>query len=92
MLDRVTETSYTITNAPTNTKYVVQALSYTAISDNVNPEGTNQVKNNEVIDTKDNSIEKENNNYIYYVIYGIGLVTIIGGVILITTKNKRRKN
>ena len=33
MLDRVTETSYTITNAPTNTKYVVQALSYTAISE-----------------------------------------------------------
>lgn len=92
MLDRVTETSYTVTNALANTKYIVQALSYTAISDNVNPEGTNQVKNNEVIDTKDSSIEKKKNNYIYYVIFGIGLVTTISGVILVTKKIKRRKN
>ena len=42
MLDRVTDTSYKIENAPENKKYVVQALSYTAISDNVRPNNESQ--------------------------------------------------
>lgn len=89
MLDRVTDTSYTVNNAPSNTKYIVQALSYTAISDNVNPDGINQIKNDNTNTTENNVQKESNNNYIYYVIGGIGIIAIIGGLIIILKKNKQ---
>ena len=59
MFDIVNDTSYTVNN-PLNTKYIVQALSYTAIFDKVNSDEINQVKNNNIT-TTDNNIKKEKN-------------------------------
>lgn len=93
MLDRISETSYTINNAPSNTKYIVQALSYTGISDNVNPDGINQIKNDNTSST-DNNIQEESseNNYIYYVIGGIGIIAIVGGLLLLISKKRDESN
>ena len=96
MLDRITGNSYKIENVPTNTQYIVQALSYTAISDNVYPnnEKQNIVDNSIKADNTEKIINTENNqdtnNYIYYVICGVGLVIIISGTIIgIVTKKKK---
>ena len=93
MLDRISETSYTINNAPSNTKYIVQALSYTGISDNVNSDGINQIKNDNKSST-DNNIQEESsdNNYIYYVIGGIGIIAIVGGLLLLISKKRDESN
>ena len=93
MLDRVTDTSYIINNDPSNNKYIVQALSYTAISDNVNPDGINQIKNDNTSST-DNNIQEESsdNNYIYYIIGGIGIIAIVGGLLLLISKKRDESN
>lgn len=94
MLDRITETSYKIDNAPANTQYIIQSLSYTAISDNVYPNYTNQTIEDDL--SKTNSSEEiinnnnDNKNYIYYVICGIGLAVIISGIV-VAVKTKKNK-
>ena len=95
MLDRITETSYKIDNVTTNTQYIVQALSYTSISDNIYPNNENQnIDNNSIkTDTTEESISnsnQDNNNYIYYVICGIGLVIIISAIVVVIVTKKKK--
>ena len=95
MLDRITETSYKIDNVTTNTQYIVQALSYTSISDNIYPNNENQnIDNNSIkTDTTDESVSNSNqdkNNYIHYVICGIGLVIIISAIVVVIVTKKKK--
>lgn len=95
MLDRITETSYKIDNNPANVQYIVQALSYTAISDNVYPNNTEQNINNNTIktdineETINNSNQDNNNNYIYYVICVIGSVVIISSIVVVIKEKEK---
>lgn len=96
MLDRITETSYKVDNNTANIQYIVQALSYTAISDNVYPNNENQNIDDNTIkaDTikeniNNNSNQDNNNNYIFYVICGIGLVVIISSIVVVIKKKEK---
>ena len=92
MLDRIAETSYKVDKDTANIQYIVQALSYTAISDNVYP--NNEIKNSDDNTIKTDIIEEninnnDKNNYIYYVICGIGLVVITSGIFVAIKKNEK---
>ena len=89
MSDRITETSYKIDNSLENVQYIVQALSYTAISYNVYPDNESKNIDSNTIKTdatEENIGTQGNNNYIYYVICVSGLVIVVVGVIVIVVK------
>lgn len=91
MINRVTDTSYKIEKAQTNKNYVIQALSYTAISDNVR--SNNETQNNaedSTITTKTVENTDGKNHQVYYVIGGIASLFIICGIILGITTKKRK--
>ena len=62
MLDKTSETSIVINDTDSNIKYVVQALSYVAISDNVSKEYVATYKEIEEDDSKDDESKEEDDS------------------------------
>ena len=62
MLDKTSETSMVINDTDSNKKYVVQALSYVAISDNVSKEYVATYKEIEEDDSKDDESKEEDDS------------------------------
>ncbi len=83
MLDRVSDTSYVVNEAKKNRQYIVQALSYTAISDNVYP-NDNTISNFDVNEDDEIAIEKNksNSNHICYIVSSLAIAFVIIGIVI----------
>ena len=90
MLDRTGENSFLITSSSEESGFVVQALSYTAFSDNVSPENAVYPVGEEISPVPEVSPSPKKNKILYYGILCLAVLLLLIVVVLLVWNHSRK--